>query len=80
LRAFKDDHGAPSGCVETLVIIVMASRTPFSVHPLFSFFNHALVISVAILGKVGNDEAVILTWSVHDPFEDLLVSLSLMRG
>ena len=38
-----------------------------------------LVVSMAIFGKVGNNKAVILTWAIHDPFEHISISLSLVR-
>jgi hypothetical protein len=38
-----------------------------------------LVVSEAIFGKVGNNESMILTWAIHDPFEHILISLSLAR-
>ena len=57
----------------------MASRVPFLIYSPLSFQNNALVISDAIFGKVGHDEAMILTWDVHDPLEHVLIGLSLMR-
>jgi hypothetical protein len=38
-----------------------------------------LMVSEAIFGKVGHNEAVILTRDVHDPFEHVSISLSLVR-
>jgi hypothetical protein len=38
-----------------------------------------LVVSEAIFGKVGNNKSMILTWAIHDPFEHISISLSLMR-
>jgi hypothetical protein len=35
------------------------------------------VISDVVFGKVGHNEAMILTWDVHDPFEHVSISLSL---
>jgi hypothetical protein len=37
------------------------------------------VVSEANFGKVGNDGALILTWAIHDPFEHISISLSLVR-
>ena len=37
------------------------------------------MISEAILGEVGYDKAMILTWVVHDPFKHVSISLSLVR-
>ena len=37
------------------------------------------MISDAIFGKVGDNEAMILTWVVHDPFEHVSIGLFLMR-
>ena len=39
-----------------------------------------LVISDAIFRKVGDNEAMILTWVVHDPFEHISIGLSLIRN
>ena len=33
------------------------------------------MVSEAIFVKVGHNEAVILTWAIHDPFKHVLISL-----
>ena len=37
------------------------------------------MVSETIFGEVGHNEAMILTWVVHDPFEHVSISLSLAR-
>ena len=37
------------------------------------------MVSEAIFGKVGHNETVILTWAIHDPFEHVSISMSLMK-
>jgi len=79
LGATEDEHGASSSRMGALVIITV-SQVPFLVCPPFGFQNNTLVVSEAIFGKVGHNKAVILTWAIHDAFEHVSVSLSLVRG
>jgi hypothetical protein len=70
LRATEDEHCASSNRIRAL-IIVMVSQVPLLIFSLFGLQNDTLVVSEAIFGKVGNDEALILTWAIHDPFEHI---------
>ena len=57
----------------------MVSQVPFLICSPFGLQNDTLVVSEAIFGKVGNNEAMILTWAIHDPFEHVSIGLSLAR-
>ena len=79
LRATKDEHGASSIYIEALIIVTV-SRVPFLICPPLDFQNDTFMISDTFFGKVGHNEAMILTWAIHDAFEHVSVSLSLVRG
>jgi hypothetical protein len=78
LRATEDQHGTSSSRIVALIII-RVSRVPLLIYLPFGFQNDTLVVSEAFFGKVGHNEAVILTWAIHDPFEHVSISLSFAR-